>query len=220
VRWFARIVALLAASAAVAAQPAPRIEFNYDRQADEQCTSAQRTPIKLEWSRELRERLSEFSSLWESTGPAMVGAVTTLTKKPFLPPPTVRLTLCDVPSNSFDGVTVNMRYALRSFTATPVPLRYKVDTVFHEALHEFVARNMPRHTALLSEHSSEPPCVRNHLHLLALQKAVLLSTKDAASLEQVIRIDGQLPSGCYKRAWSLVNAGPDAYLQYVAELSR
>jgi hypothetical protein len=44
--------------------------------------------------------------------------------------------------------------------------------------------------------------------------------QDSASLEQVIRIDSELPSGCYKRAWALVNAGPDVYLQYVAELAR
>ena len=109
---------------------------------------------------------------------------------------------------------------MRSFTATPVPLRYKIDTVFHEALHEFVSRNTPARSELLSQHTSEPMCVRNHLHLLALQKAALLYTKDIEALEQVISIDGQLPSGCYKRAWSLVNATSNTYLQYVAELSQ
>ncbi len=150
----------------------------------------------------------------------MIQAVTTLTKKAFAAPTTVHLTLCDVPSNAFFGVTVNMRYALRSFTSSPVPLRYKVDTVFHEALHEFVLRNTPRGSALLEANTAESFCVRNHLHLLALQKAVLLSIGDTSSLEQVIAIDSQLPSGCYKRAWSLVNAEPQTYLQYVEELAR
>jgi hypothetical protein len=113
-----------------------------------------------------------------------------------------------------------MRYALRGFTATPVPIRYKLDTAFDEALHQFVARNTPARSPVLLAHASEPFCVRNHLHLLALQKAALLVVQDSESLEQVIRVDSELPSGCYARAWALVNAAPDVYLQYVAELSR
>ena len=204
---------LLAATTASAAELASRTHFVYDQ-------AAERPPNKPEWSQELNERLPEIISLWESISPALVEAVTITTKKPFSAPKSVYLTLSDRPSNSFFGVMVNMRYALRSFTATPVPLRYKIDTVFHEALHEFVSRNTPARSELLSQHTSEPMCVRNHLHLLALQKAALLYTKDIEALEQVISIDGQLPSGCYKRAWSLVNATSNTYLQYVAELSQ
>jgi len=83
-----------------------------------------------------------------------------------------------------------------------------------------VSRNTPRPSPLLAQHSSEPRCVRNHLHLLALQKATLLHTKDSAALEQVVALDSQLPSGCYKRAWLLVNATPGTYLRYVEELSQ
>ena len=113
-----------------------------------------------------------------------------------------------------------MRYALHSFTASPVPLRYKMDTVFHEMLHEFVGRNAPQTSAMLEAHSSESLCVRNHLHLLALQKAVLVTTGDATALEQVIAIDSSLPSGCYKRAWALVNDTASTYQSFVAELAR
>jgi hypothetical protein len=194
------------------------LDFAYDERADERCSARQ--PVKAQWSSELRSRLPEFRALWESAGPAMVDAVTALTHKPFDPAGTVRLTLCDIPSNAIQGLTVNMRFALQSFTSTPVPLRYKIDTVFHEALHDFVARHTPRESALLALHSSEPTCVRNHLHLLALQKAVLLSVKDERSLDQVIAIDSQLPSGCYKRAWALVNATSSTHTQFVAELSR
>ena len=73
---------------------------------------------------------------------------------------------------------------------------------------------------LLARHAGESWCVRNHLHLLALQKAALLGTGDTRSLEQLVRIDGQLPSGCYRRAWTLVDESPNAYESYVAELSR
>lgn len=209
--WAAVLV--LVAAAAAAAEGASGTRFVFD-------PAAERPPVKPEWSSELQARLPEVIALWESTSPALIAAVTAVTKKPMSSPVTVSLTLSDRPSNSFGGVTVNMRYALRSFTATPVPLRYKVDTVFHEALHEFVLRNTPPRSALLSQHASESSCVRNHLHVLALHKAALLSVGDGAALQQVIAIDGQLPNGCYLRAWSLVNATPDTYLRYVAELSQ
>ncbi len=150
----------------------------------------------------------------------MARTVRLLTHKPFEPSGTIRLTLCDTPSNSFQGPTVNMRYALKSFTETPVPLRYKVETAFHEELHPFVDANVPAKSELLRARASESQCVRNHLHLLALQKAVLLHLNDPASLAQVVALDGQMPSGCYKRAWNLVDATPGAYLQFVAELAK
>lgn len=101
-----------------------------------------------------------------------------------------------------------------------MPLRYKIDTVFHEMLHEFVGRNTPQASAMLEAHFSESPCVRNHLHLLALQKAVLVTTGETTALEQVIAIDSSLPSGCYKRAWALVNDTESRYQSFVAELAR
>jgi hypothetical protein len=212
--WTATAISiLLAAPATLAADVPPSTRFVYDEVSWTQS-------IEPEWSTELNRRLPEISALWESVGPAWVAAVTAATKKPFSAPKTVHLTLTDRPSNSLLGVTVNMRYALRSFTATPVPMRYKIDTVFHEALHGFVSRNTPRGSPLLAQHTAEPACVRNHLHLLALQKDVLLRTNDLAALQQVVAIDSQLPSGCYRRAWALVNATPGTYRQYVAELSQ
>jgi hypothetical protein len=204
----------------VAASGAPSPALVYDETADRQCDSAADSPISSEMVSELRSRLPEMRQLWESVGPQMARAATALTNKPLESTTTIRLTLCDTPSNSFQGPTVNMRYALKSFTETPVPLRYKIDTAFHEVLHPFVDANVPANSQMLAAHASEPQCVRNHLHLLALQKAILIRLNDPSSLAQVVAIDGQLPSGCYKRAWTLVNATPGTYLHYVAELTK
>ena len=210
-------VFLLVAPAVHAGQTGAAVDFLYERPGSESCMGK---PVAPEWDREMRERLPEFVALWKASGPGMTMAVERITGKPFAPSRKVTLTLCEIPSNSLFGVTVNMRYALRSFTASPVPLRYKLDTVFHEMLHEFVGRTTPQTSTLLASHSSETHCVRNHLHLLALQKAVLVRTADTAALEQVIAIDGLLPSGCYKRAWALVNDTPSTYQLFVAELAQ
>ena len=196
-------------------------EVTYAEAPDRACAATRGYEIKDEWIGELNRVLPVFRALWIARGREMFAAVESLTQRPvdaFLAP--VRLTLCDTPSQSFDGPSVNMRYALRSFTPTPVPLRYKVDVAFHETLHAFVAKYVPRNSRLLAPRSSETTCVLNHLHLLALQKAVLLSMDAREELEQLIAIDSALPSDCYRRAWSLVNETEDSYKQFVAELAR
>ena len=208
----------LLASSCGASEPA--VKLTYDETADEQCAASQHSPIKPEWKNELEAQLPMMRALWEAVEPNMAQAVTAITNKPFAPEGQIHLTLCNIPSNALNGITVNMRYALWSFAETPVPLRYKVDIAFHELLHDFLSRNVPAGSPLLVSHASEPSCVRNHLHLLSLQKAVLLRIDDPNSLAQVISIDSQLPTGCYKRAWSLVNSTQDAYRQYVAELAQ
>jgi hypothetical protein len=210
---------LSAALSSAAASAAPTVAADYDELADEQCAAQRAYPIREAWKTELRARLPEFRATWEAEGPRMVSAASALTGKPFGEETLrVRLGLCDLPSQSFGTPSVNMRYALRSFTDSPVPMRFKVDTAFHELLHGFVARHTPRASRLLAKHPGENTCVRNHLHLLALQKAVLLQLRATSELEQVIAIDSQLPSACYKRAWAIVNDADDAYKAYVAEL--
>jgi hypothetical protein len=216
----AGLLALLLWGAARAQAQVPAVDFVIDARADEACAVQRHYTIRPEWTAELQSRLPELRDLWAAQGPALLDAVRTVSGKPLAPQPlTVRLTLCDTPSQSITELAVNMRYALRSFTPQPVPLRYKLDTALHEILHAFVTRHTPPDSPLLARHARENACVRNHLHLLALQKAVLLQTGDRQALQQVVDIDGQLPSGCYRRAWSLVSETDDGYRAYVAELS-
>lgn len=201
------------------AEPAG-FEVVYSESEDRACASERAYQVKKEWVKELNEILPDYRALWRLKAAAMFAAAASLTRRSteaFALP--IHLTLCDTPSQSFSGPRVNMRYALRSFAAQPVPLRFKVDTAFHESMHAFVSQYTPRTSPLLASHRSESVCVRNHLHLLALQKAVLLALGDAGALEQVISIDSQLPSGCYKRAWTLVNEAEATYKLYLAELT-
>jgi hypothetical protein len=199
----------------------PSVTTAYSPSLDSACSLVRGGTIKEEWKEELVSRKAEFESLWAANGPKLVEATEAMTGKSFPGQHfTVRLTLCDLPSQSFLGISVNMRYALKSFVSPPVPMRYKVNTLFHELLHVFLSGHPLSNSALLAEHASEPECTRNHLHLLALQKAVLLKLQEPAVLQEVVAIDGQLPGGCYKKAWAIVNATDTEYLKYVAELAR
>jgi hypothetical protein len=177
--------------------------------------------IKTEWKEELASRQGDFQKLWNTLGPELMQTAETITGKSFPSANfTARLTLCDLPSQSLLGISVNMRFALAGFTETPVPMRYKADTLFHELLHEFLTANPLKDSSLLQQHATEHRRTRDHLHLLALQKAILLSLNETDALQDVIATDSQLPGGYYKRAWEIVNASDAEYLQYIAEISR
>jgi hypothetical protein len=212
----------LAASASQAAPPAVKIEYSASR--DALCALLPGSSIKEEWKSELASRQAELVRIWESEGPALLAAVERITGKEFPPDAvTARLTLCNTPSESAPQsgeVTVNMRFALASFARSPVSLRYKSQTLFHELLHRFLYRHPVRDSPLLRQHAGEPGRVLGHLHLLALQKAVLLQQGLAGELKEVVATDSALPGGFYKRAWELVDSDEGEYLKYVAELSK
>ena len=199
----------------------PSVTVVYSPGLDTACSIVRGGTIKNEWKEELVSRKAEFEGIWASVGPKLVAATESLTGKSF-PPENfkARLTLCNLPSQSFVGISVNMRHALKSFASQPVPMRYKVDTLFHELLHVFLSGHPITNSALLAEHATQPDCTRNHLHLLALQKAVLIKLQEPAILQEIIVIDGQLPGGCYKKAWAIVNATDGEYLKYVTEIAR
>jgi hypothetical protein len=165
-------------------------------------------------------RQMEFEKLWEGEGHRLLDTTEAITGKTFRPQEiTARLTLCDIPSETTGmNVVINMRYALKSFTPSPVSVRYKVETLFHELLHVFLTQNPVGDSVLLKEHAAEPERTRDHLHLLALQKAVLLRLHEDETLQETIAVDSELPGGYYKRAWEIVNANDTAYLNYVAEI--
>ncbi|MBK8185775.1 MAG: hypothetical protein IPK77_00085 [Cellvibrio sp.] len=213
------IIAITGAAELYAATP--EIDIEYSPTFDSICSLVKGGNIKDEWKKELVQRQPELEVLWESIGPTLIASVEEITGNTFPDDEqTVRLTLCELPSQSFFGISVNMRYALSSFTDAPVPLRYKADTIFHELLHKFIAEHHLKDSHLLKAHSNEPERTRDHLHLLALQKAVLLKLNAIDELADVIRIDSQLPGGYYKRAWEIINATDTEYLKYVAEFSR
>jgi hypothetical protein len=199
----------------------PKIKLEYSPTLDSICALVIGSRINQVWERDLAARKPELEALWERIGPALLSSAEGITGEAFpAGEQTVRLTLCELPSQSFVGVSVNMRYALSSFTQESVPLRYKADTIFHELLHTLLAKHQLKNSQLLKAYANEPKRTREHLHLFALQKAVLLNTNAVMELADVVRIDSQLPGGFYKRAWEIINATDTEYLKYVAEITK
>lgn len=216
--FFASLLLVLSRSA-TAGEPLVRITYSHG--LDTACSFLRGYTIEEDWINELESREQEFQNLWEVLGPKMMGATGQITGKYFSEKElTARLTLCDLPSQSFFGISINMRYALTSFTKTPVPMSYKVNTLFHELLHNYFSEHPINNSVLLKRYASEPNRTKDHIHLFALQKAVLIKLNETEMLETQIKIDSQLPDGYYKRAWEIVNATDSEYLDYVAEITQ
>ena len=220
-RQLTMVFVLLVIGSCQAPVAKPAVTIVYSPGLDSVCSFIRGGKIQESWTKELKERKKEFENLWATVGPKLINKTEALIGKPFPAKDfTVRLTLCNLPSQSFVGIGINMRHALNSFGSSPVPMRYKVDTLFHELLHKYLSEYSVSVSELLATRTEESTRVRNHLHLLALQKAVLLEVGDLDALSDVIQIDSQLPGGHYKRAWEIVNVTDKEYLRYVAELRK
>src|SRR5690242_16262901 len=209
-RRTAALLCLLFFNSTAIAAP-PKVTISYSPSLDAVCALVRGYRIEPAWKLELSEDIGRFRDMWASIGPRLLSKTEEITGKHFVEESiSAHLTLCDPPSESLVlGVVVNMRYALSSFTEHPVPLRFKIGALYHEILHKFVDAHMPAHSALLARHDGEHARVREHLHLLALLKAVYLALGMQDELAELIDIDGQLPGGFYKRAWEIINRDPD-----------
>jgi len=192
--------------------------FRYDPVVDRVCSALLGPDIQDSWRSELESKLPRLEALWRTQGMALVDESATILGQPIDSAVRVQITLCNTPSRSFPLI-VNLRYALRPFTANPVALAVKVGTLHHELLHRPVDERIPGDSALLAGLEEEHPRVRNHVHLLALQKATYLNLGLNAELEALIAADSALPNGYYRRAWAIVNASPTRYLEFLAELT-
>lgn len=101
---------------------------------------------------------------------------------------TARLTLCNTPSRSYP-VIVNIRYSLSSFTEQPVSIHVKTGTLYHEILHGYIENNLPKRSTLLELYRNENPRVVEHLHSIALLKAVYLKLQLTDQLSSLIEVD-------------------------------
>jgi hypothetical protein len=219
--WRIGLIALLITGGAAAfAMRAPDgVSVTYSPAFDSACAALHAERVEDAWKAELTKLLPEYLSAWHDNGPKMLSVAEALTGIQRPKRARVHLTLCSAPSRSFLGTSVNMRFALKSYTQTPVPLRYKQDVQFHELLHLMLDDRVPAGSKMLSAMKGATSCVRNHVHLLALQKAVLIELKQEAALADVIRIDSLLPNDCYRVAWAVVNEFDTKYRDYVSDLT-
>src|SRR5690242_17019920 len=105
-------------------------------------------------------------------------------------------------------------HALRQFLSSSKerpPHDDFTEKIFHELMHHYVHPVMAK-SALRKKYASENPVTLAHLHVMALEKFVLLKLgkrDELKSLEDEYRDEPR-----YKRAWEIMNAeGESALIQ-------
>lgn len=209
--FFATSLLLLASVTAQAADY-PEVTFKYNQVFDSPCAEMTKQPIDAAAVTELENRLDSFREHWQKEAPQLLGSTIKLTKAPFQFRETrAALSLCSgFPSISLPLI-INMRFYLKSLRgdkATSMTVFSAV--VFHELLHRYVADRIAtlpdKTTPLLRKYKEEPQGVQNHLHVLAIMKAVYGKLGREKDLDEVAAFDQTLRSApAFKRTREIVD---------------
>lgn len=101
---------MLLGGSACRAEAAPGVSLAYHPHIDTACSLIRSGSIEREWKAELAARMPEFERIWKEVGPQFTKAVKAITGEPLLTEHvTAYLTLCNLPSQSIAGISVNMR---------------------------------------------------------------------------------------------------------------
>ena len=196
------------------------VRMKYSSDLDSVCSFFKGPKILDEWKIELVEKKVGLEKEWKAIGNSLILSTENILGYKFLAKENVvHLTLCNTPSRSYPLI-LNMRYSLSSFTENPVSVNDKVGTLFHEFLHQLIEDHIPSTSPILAKYANEHGRVKDHIHLLALQKAVYLSLNLEPQLLSIVKMDSRLPNGYYKKAWEIVNTHDDYYKVIVSELAK
>ena len=190
----------------------PVVTFKYSQVFDSPCAEMSKQPIDAAAVTELENRLDSFREHWRKEAPQLFGTTVKLTKAPFQFRETrAALSLCSgFPSISLP-LTINMRFYLKSLRGEKTEsMTVFSAVVFHEVLHRYVAERIEtltgKTTPLLRKYKDEPLGVRNHLHVLAIMKAVYGKLGREKDLDEVAAFDQTLRSApAFKRTREIVD---------------
>lgn len=159
-------------------------------------------------------RRSEFQQEWDRYGTRYLTAAMQEIRLPYpYREVQVTLTICPIPSMG-DPLVVNVRSYL-SKAQHPSPAWRFAFTVFHELMHTYV-RPVTSTSDLRKKYSSEPLQIVNHLHVLALEKLVLVKLQQLDKLRELDDFYRMRASGPYRRAWEIVTS--ESHDAFVREL--
>ena len=198
--------------------PTPKIYLLYFKNGtpfDRDLSRITNKPVKDEMMQEAGRRVKEFQSLWDQEGANYLQIAFAEVGLPF---PYVEmqaaLTVSPVASTSAPLI-INIKSFLSS-AEKPAPLSVFPIILFHELMHTYL-RGIGDSSLFRKKYASESFVTLNHLHLMALEKFVLLKL---GKTEVLNWLDNDYRTGLppdYKRAWEIVNDIED-YQTFIKDL--
>lgn len=216
------LLIFLFALAAQANQPTPTVPklfFEYSWLYDANCAVTPERKIDPAWAAEARARTADFEKTWTKSGPVFFGKVFEIFQVGFKRKElTATLSVCPAPSYS-NPLVLNVTRYLKSYMGDK-PVRSDdsfADLVTHELLHTWLVENFKWRSPLIEKYQAEESTVRNHLHLMAMQKYIYTELERADLLAMIDKQYRNIPSPAYNRAWQIVS-DIEGHEAFIAEL--
>ena len=194
----------------------PRVTFAVTPLLDGPCARLTGAAPDTAATRELHGRFQEFLQLWAAQGPPLLRAAVEATGRPFAFGETMAaMHHCPGLGTMSLPLLVNMRHYLHKPTTGELvdSLDRFPAVVFHELLHRYVVDLLGSQTAtpLLRKYAAEPPLVRWHLHLMAIEEFAFRRLGREQAFASVRADYRRVPP--YQRAREIVEAeGVEAFL--------
>lgn len=161
------------------------------------------------------QRRGQFQEQWNIEGPSYMNTALTEIGLEF-PYREVQatLTVC-LPASTSVPLVVDVKPFLHSAAKSDPAWEFS-EIVFHELMHLYVSPVF-RTSVLTQKYRNEPPTTKYHLHVMAVEKLVLLKLNRADQLKVIDHDYRSGPDPAYKRAWEIVN-DIENYQRFIDEL--
>jgi len=200
----------------------PKLFFSYSRLYDGVCSQAEGKTIDPAWAQEAEAKTQDFESMWLAEAPSVMAKLFELFNVGFQRKEmTATLSVCPKSPSTSNPLVLGVNRYLKSYMGDkPVRQGYQfAEQVFHELLHTWVGENLPWPSPLYEKYMNEPPVVRNHLHLMAVQQYVYLKMGRKDLSDWIDLFYSKMPFPEYNRAWEIVTK-IEGYQPFVDELKK
>jgi hypothetical protein len=182
---------------------------------DRFCTTDLKIPVDAEKIQEAVQRRGQFQEQWNTEGPSYMNTALAQIGLDFpYRELQATLTVC-LPASTSVPLVVDVKPFLHS-AEKPDPAWEFSEVVFHELMHLYVSPVFAT-SALMHKYRNEPPTTRYHLHVMAIEKLVLLKLNRVDQLKVIAHDYRSGPDPAYKRAWEIVN-DIEGYQSFIDEL--
>ena len=197
----------------------PIVTIEYSELFDRAHAQAAKEPATEEAMQELKRRLPELRSAWESGGPVRLQETIKVVGKPLLFRETVATVIASrLPSMSSPLIINGRPYLNATAKEGAMPTTVFVQVVFHEVLHRYVrdliAARPDAATPLLEKYSDETAHVRNHLHVAAIEILVARRLQRDDEYREYLKLEASLATAAgLARAKEIVQReGPEQFI--------
>lgn len=189
----------------------PDLYFSYSRLYDS--VVCEQTPPRPVWIAELKEKMPHLDEVWTKRGPELFKVLFDQTGAGFSRKEMdATFSLCPGKASYSSPLVFNATRFLNSFMNRSFTDDEFSDLVFHELTHLWLVENL-KNSDLRFKYKDEAPVVRNHLHLMAIQKFVYIKL---GRPDLIAMLDRKYKSfgGAYVRAWEIVQLeGFEAFIK-------